>query len=230
VLAIPDLHFPWHHQDTLTWIYQLIADRKPDDIVQLGDLYDMYSSSRFAKTHDLMTPKQELAEGRLGAATMWKNIKTRAPKAKCWQIRGNHDVRPEKRVQELVPEVESLLEMKPIFEFPGVTTLMDPTEELEIDGVIYTHGTFTQANGAHCKHYMQPVVHGHTHRGSVFFMRKKGGLIWELDCGFASDETQVPLRFTATRRTGWTLGCGWIDSTGPSFIPFPWTPKKALPK
>lgn len=229
VLAIPDTHFPWHHQDTITWIYKTITEKKPDIVIQMGDLYDMYSHSKFAKTHDLMTPKQEIAEGRLGAANMWKHIRSLVPKAKLYQIRGNHDVRAEKRVQEKCPEIESLLEMRPIFEFPGVTTIMDTSEELEIDGAIYTHGTFIPM-GAHCKHYMQSVVHGHTHRGSVFFTRKHNSLIWELDCGFASDETSVPLRYTATRRTGWTLGCGWVDINGPQFMPAPFSPKKALIK
>ena len=220
VLAIPDLHCPFQSNETLAWIYQIAKQKQPDIIIQMGDLFDMYSQSRFSRTHNLMTPKQELSEGRLAAATMWKNVKAAAPKAKCFQIRGNHDVRPDKRIQELCPEVESLVEMKPLFEFSGVNTIMDTQEELEIDGAIYTHGTLTQM-GAHCKHYMQSVVHGHTHRGSVFYTRKMNGIIWELDCGFASDEGQVPLRYTETRRTGWTLGCGWVDDYGPMFMPAP---------
>lgn len=230
VLCVPDTHFPWQSNETLAWIYQAAKAKQPDIIIQLGDLYDAYSFSRFAKTNDLMTPKQELAEGRMGAAAMWKNLRLAAPKAKCYQIRGNHDVRPERRILEECPEVESLIEMRPIFEFPGVTTIMDTQEELEIDNVVYTHGTFTQTNGAHCKHYQQSVAHGHTHRGGVFFMRTKRGIIFELDCGFASDESQVPLRYTMTRRTGWTLGCGWKDDEGPRFLPFPGNDNKPLIK
>lgn len=224
VLIVPDTHLPFHKQEVLTWIYQVAKSKQPDIIVQIGDLYDMFSQSKFVKTHNLMTPKQELAEGRAGAAAMWKNLKLAAPKAKCFQIRGNHDVRPEKRILESCPEVESMLEMYPLFEFPGVTTIMDTSEELEIDGVLYTHGTFIPM-GAHCKHYQQNVVHGHTHRGSVFTTRNRNSLIWELDCGFASDEEQAPLRYTMTRRTGWSLGCGWVDIEGPRFLPYPGTPK-----
>lgn len=220
VLAIPDLHFPWHHQDTLTWIYQVAQDKQPDVIIQLGDLYDMYSFSRFAKTCDLMTPKQELAEGRLGAATMWKYLKALCPKAELYQIRGNHDVRPERAVIEKAPELESLLEMKPIFDFPGVTTVMDTGTELEIDGVLYTHGHYTKL-GDHMRYYLQPVVHGHTHRGGSIFTKIHGRVLWELDCGFASDETVVPMRYTPSRRTLWSLGCGWIDDGGPRFMPAP---------
>lgn len=217
VLAIPDLHFPWHDQDTLTWIYKLNQERKPDVIIQLGDLYDMYSHSRFARTHNLCTPKQEIAEGRLGAATMWKHLKSGNPKAVCYQLRGNHDVRADKRILEMCPEVESLVAMQPLFEFPGVKTIMDASEELELDGVLYIHGHYMKL-GDHMNYYLQPVVHGHTHRGGSIYRKIHGQTIWELDCGFASDESQVPLRYTATRRTHWTLGCGWIDDGGPSFM------------
>jgi predicted phosphodiesterase len=220
VLCVPDTHFPFASSETLAWIYQVAKAKQPDVIIQMGDLFDFFAQSKFAKSHNIMTPKQEIAEGRLGSAAMWKNLQKSAPKAKCYQIRGNHDVRPEKRILEQCPEIESLVSMHPIFEFPGVTSIMDPTEELEIDNVIYTHGTFIPM-GAHCRHYLQSVAHGHTHRGSVFFTRKKSTLIWELDCGFASDESQVALRYTETRRTGWSLGCGWMDDEGPRFLPYP---------
>lgn len=220
VLAIPDLHFPWHHQDTLTWIYGVAKTRQPDVIIQMGDLYDMYSMSRFARTHNLMTPKQELAEGRLGAATMWKYLKSLCPKAECYQIRGNHDVRADKQILDKCPEIESLVEMKPIFEFPGVTTVMDSGQELELDGVLYVHGHYLKL-GDHMNYFLQPVVHGHTHKGGTIFKKQRGQLLWEMDCGFCSDETAVPMRYGASRRTHWTLGCGWVDENGPMFLPAP---------
>jgi predicted phosphodiesterase len=220
VIAVPDLHFPFHHAECLSWIYDHITLTKPDVVIQLGDLYDMYSASKFARTHDLMTPKQELAEARLAAEAFWRNVQQRAPNARCLQILGNHDVRPNKRIQEVAPELESLLNTSVLFQFSGVETTLDTSADVEIDGVIYTHGTFIKL-GDHAKHYFQPVVHGHTHRGATFFMRQHGKNIWELDCGFASDETQVPLRYTATRRTGWTLGLGVVSEYGPSFRAFP---------
>ena len=225
VIAVPDLHFPWHDPECLTWIYDVIRDTQPDVVVQLGDLYDMYSASKFAKTHNLMTPAMELAEARLGGEAFWANVKKAAPNAKCFQILGNHDIRPNKRILEVCPELESLLSTHELYKFKGVETILDPKEELEIDGVLYTHGSFSKA-GDHCKHYRQPVVFGHLHRGFTFFTTVKDDLLWELNCGYASDQTAVPLRYTATKRTGWTLGCGLIDDGGPRFLPYPGNVKK----
>jgi predicted phosphodiesterase len=221
VLAIPDLHFPWHHQDCLTFIYELIKEENPDVIIQMGDLYDQFSFSRFARTHDLCTPKEELLEGLAGATNMWNHIRKIAPRAKKIQIRGNHDVRIARRVQEVIPEIESLIEptIDAMFKFKGVQTVMNTREEFEIDGVIYTHGHYMKI-GDHAKFYNKPVVHGHRHRAEVWFHDMNDFMLWELDVGFCSDATAVPLRYTATRTTHWTLGCGLIDGRGPRFIPF----------
>lgn len=221
VVAVPDLHFPWHHQDCLTFIYDIIKQEKPDVIVQLGDLYDFFSFTKFARTHDVCTPKEEIDEGRTAAQIFWNHIKKIAPNADCFQLRGNHDVRIAKRVLDAIPEITSLIEpsIEELFKFKGVKTVQDWTDELEIDGVIYTHGHYTKL-GDHAKFYLKPVVHGHSHRGGVFFQKMHDYLLWELDCGFCSDESQIPLRYTPTRTTHWTLGCGIIDGLGPRFVPF----------
>ena len=220
VLVIPDVHFPWHHQPTLTWIYEQIKQRKPDIVVQAGDLLDCFSSSKFARSHNVMTPEQEFKEGRLGSEAMWRNVQSAAPKAKCYQLRGNHDVRPDKRILERCPEVQSLLNIKPLFEFKGVTTLMDAAEALEIDGNLYIHGHLGKL-GDHLNYFGASVVHGHLHRGGSIFKKMSGRVLWELDCGFASDEEAIPMRYGPTRRTHWTLGCGFIDECGPRFLMAP---------
>ena len=220
VLCVPDTHFPFHHQPTLTWIYEIAKERKPDIIFQLGDLYDFFASSRFARSHDVMTPKEEFEEGRMGAEAMWKNLRKASPKSMCIQIKGNHDVRPNKRLLELCPELESLLDTDSLFKFPGVKTILDPSEEVEIDGVVYIHGHYAKL-GDHMNFFLQPTVHGHTHKGGTIYKKIRGGTLWELDCGFASDETTVPMRYGPTRRNHWTLGCGWVDAQGPQFLPAP---------
>jgi hypothetical protein len=220
VIAVPDLHFPWHHAECLAWIYSVIANFKPDIVIQMGDLYDMYSSSRFARTHNLMTPKQEIAEARMGAEAFWKNVRINAPKARRIQKKGNHDIRPDKRILEEAPELEDLINTSPLFQFTGVETIHDPSEETVIDNVIYIHGHLTKM-GDHVKYFLQSVVHGHSHRGGTHFMKLRNETIWELDCGFCSDESAVPLRYGPARRTLWTLGVGIIDEYGPRFLPYP---------
>lgn len=220
VLAVPDVHFPFHHQPTLNWIYKVAKEKQPDVIIQMGDLYDFYAASRFARTHNVMTPEEEFDEGRRGAEAMWKNLKAISPKAQCIQLLGNHDVRPNKKILALVPEMESMVDLESPFMFKGVKTILDPGEEIEIDGVIYIHGHYLKL-GDHMNYFLQPVVHGHTHKGGTIYKKLRGEVLWELDCGFASDETSVPMRYGATRRNHWTLGCGWVDSYGPLFMTAP---------
>lgn len=221
VIAIPDLHFPWHHANCLNFIYDVIKDEKPDVVIQMGDLYDFFSFSKFSRTHDVCTPKEEITEGRLAAQLMWEHIKKIAPNADRIQLRGNHDVRVMKRVLDVIPEIESLVEpqVEELFKFKGVRTVYDTREEFEIDGVVYTHGHYMKI-GDHAKYYNKPVVHGHRHRGEVWFHDMGQFMLWELDCGYCSDDSQIPLKYTPTRTNHWTLGVGQIDKLGPRFIPY----------
>ena len=224
VMALPDTHWPWAHKDAVAWVYSRVEIFKPTVIIQLGDLYDQFSQSRFARTHNLMTPSMEMIEARQGAEAMWKNLHKKAPKATLLQILGNHDDRAEKRILEKAPELAHLIEeqLNGLYSFPKVQTNMDTAKEIEIDGVFYIHGHLTGSqNGAHARYFDRPVVHGHTHQGSLWMSTMHNKLIWELDCGFLADQTAVPMKYGATRRNKWVLGYGEITSEGPAFKPYP---------
>lgn len=220
VLIAGDLHLPFHDMGCLERFYLAVEEHKPTVIVQIGDLYDMYSHSKFPRSLDLMTPKQEVCEARQGAEAFWKNVKQKASK-KCrlLQILGNHDERPSKRIAEKYGEIASLVGIDDLFKFPGVETSLDARAEVKIDDVIYTHGHFTGITGKHAAFYSQSVVHGHSHRGGVVYHKLHGRVIWELDVGHMADEGCEPLQYTPTKTTKWTQGYGLVDQFGPRFIP-----------
>lgn len=221
VMACPDLHAPWANVKAVALFYAAIQKHKPDVIIQLGDLYDMYSHSKFPRNHDIMTPKEEMAEARTFAEAFWKNCrKESSKKTRLIQILGNHDARPGKRVSEQYPEIATLLGIDHLFKFPGVESVLDTRTETIIDGVIYTHGHYTK-HGQHAGYYARSVVHGHTHRGNVTFQKLYGKVIWELDCGHMADENAEPLQYTPTKTTKWTVGYGVVDEFGPRFVPVP---------
>lgn len=199
-------------------IYLAIEEEKPDVVIQLGDAYDMYSYSKFARSHDICTPKEELQEARQGILGLWDYIHKIAPSARLMQMSGNHEARIMKRVLDRFPEIASILNTEDIFKVPNVETYFDHTGHITIEGVVYTHGFLTKL-GDHCKHFGCPVVHGHTHRGGTIFYKTLQGVNWELDCGFLADESQVPLQYGAIKHTMWTLGYGIVDKWGPRFIP-----------
>jgi len=217
ILVIPDVHFPFHDKSIVRQILEAIKREKPAFIVQVGDLYDFFAQSSFPKslTH---TPKDEVEAGQRAAEEMWRIARKYAPKAKCFQLLGNHDVRPAKRLLERSPELRPFLDMKTIFEFEGVETIHDTRDELEIDGILFTHGHLSHAD-SHLKYYGQSVVRGHSHMGGVVFQNGRRGPLFELSCGYAADPHSVPLRYTQTKAVRWCHGYGLIDEKGPRFVP-----------
>lgn len=199
-------------------VYSVIERKKPHVICQIGDLYDFYSASHFPATRNMMTPKHELEEGLQGAKTMWETIRRIAPQASCYQIKGNHDIRPIKRVLELIPALEHFFSIDDVFKFHGVDTVLDDKEELLIDGIVYEHGFYSQP-GRHCRENMRPTVMGHTHRGWTHFESIRNHLLWELNVGYLADPKSVALSYGRKRWTKWTTGYGWIDGSGPRFCP-----------
>jgi hypothetical protein len=220
ILVLGDTHFPWVSAGALEAIYQYVA-ANPDitHVVQVGDLYDMYSWAKFPRSHMLYTPKDEIQLARKMAEEMWAKLRSMLPSAQFYQLLGNHDARPLKKVAELAPEVEIFVEMARWYEFEGLKTISDPREWLVIDGVHFTHGHLTGL-GTHAKRYLRSVVCGHTHTGGVFYTQlEEGRVVFELNVGYLGDPGTKPLSYTATKLVNWTVGFGVIDQYGPRFIP-----------
>lgn len=220
ILVIGDTHFPWVHKGALEAVYTLIR-ANPDitDVIQVGDLYDMYSWAKFPRSHMLYTPKAEIELGRQMAEEMWNKLHEILPKARRYQIVGNHDIRPMKKVLELFPEMEIFVEFGKWYQFDGVHTVMDPREWLVIHGIYFTHGHLSGL-GAHAKRESQSVVCGHTHTGGVWYQKLSDDrIIFELNAGYLGDPESRPLSYTVKKTVTWTLGVGLIDQWGPRFIP-----------
>jgi predicted phosphodiesterase len=220
ILVIGDTHLPFINASGLRQAENLAKQLKPNVIVQIGDLMDMYSWSKYPRTLNLITPKKELELGMKMAYQMWENLRKASPKSKCYQIYGNHDERPMLRLMEKAPELESLIDFKSIFTFPGVETSNSQRDELIIGDILFQHG-FRSKLGDHARHNGMNTVCGHSHKGGVFYMRLGEKTIWELNAGYLAKEDSTPLGYTKQRRIStWTLGVGFIDHLGPRFIPF----------
>lgn len=220
VAAVGDIHAPFQDNKAVAKVYSLIAAEKTDVIIQMGDCYDRFSFGRFARSQDVLTPKHEIESARAFMESFWRQMKKLHPKARLIQIRGNHCDRIIKQTMERFPEIYSLVQKadSDLFKFKGVETIQDSRSELEIDGVIYTHGWYTKL-GDHARFFLKPVVRAHSHRGGTHFFNAGGHTIWELDCGFLADQKQRALQYGPTMSTYWTLGLGRIDENGPRFIP-----------
>jgi len=219
VLAVGDTHYPFTDQRQIKKIVAFAALHKPQRIVQLGDLYDFYSFSRWVRSRDLMTPKQEVDLGRKQAEAFWAELRRVCPQAQCYQLIGNHDARLAKRVMEAIPELERFLDhTKELWRFEGVETQPSEREELILDGVCFMHGY--RKHGDHVKFNMMSTVVGHSHKGGTVYMRQRGKTIWELNAGFVALQSSLPMSYGPQKKLHQcTGGFGWIDEYGPRFIP-----------
>ena len=217
ILVVGDMHAPFACQKTLKQIYEIAAKEKPTHIVQVGDMYDFFCFSRYSRSMNWMMPEQELQLGRKKAAEFWATIKKAAPKAKCFQLLGNHDERLIKRVLEKAPELESVTDIHSYFCFPGVTTLKDYRHELVIGDIIFHHG-YLSGKGQHKRKNAMNFVGGHTHLGYVDYEVMAGKVLWELNAGYVGDPESPVFAYTPQKSNFKTRGVGFIDEYGPRFI------------
>jgi predicted phosphodiesterase len=223
IVVLGDCHFPFSCRNSVNRAIDYIQNTQPKVVVQVGDLYDMFSQTKFPKRLSI-TPRSEKELARHDADLMWSLIRKVVPFAKLFQLTGNHDVRAHKRLIEKLPELEPFTNFESHWDFIewGVETIYDPRQDLELAGIVFTHGHFSRLGQHLTQVDYKNVVHGHTHRGGVHFQRLKSGRIaWELDVGYLGDPFHESMLYRPlTRFFGWTHGIGVIDSLGPRFIPF----------
>lgn len=221
ILLGSDIHFPFHDKAVVQGFLEFAKKNQPDHIVLNGDIRDFYSHAKFPRSHNEFTPREENQLGRKLNEQLWKDLQAACPKAKCYQMTGNHSARPMKRILEEYPEAEDWLReaMQREFTFEGVKTFFDPREELVIGNVMIHHGYKSQL-GDHMKFVLKNICTGHTHRGGVVFRNLHGSIIWELNSGYMGDPYSKGLSYTSQKATDWTQGWAFVDEYGPRFIPF----------
>lgn len=193
---------------------------QPQFVVQVGDIYDDFSLSRYARSLNVTTPAKEASEGRKWAEEMWAEVAAASPKSKRIQIKGNHDDRLSKRLLEACPEAEAYTDVNSRFRFEGVRLVDESFEELFLGDVVVQHGH--KKFGTHAPHNLAPTITGHTHHGGVAFFQNRRGVYWELNAGFGGDVNSPVFRYRSQKHLhGWTLGLGIVDALGPRFVPFP---------
>lgn len=214
ILCWPDSHYPFVNKEAQDKMIEFAKENQPDYIIQVGDLLDCYAASKFPRSQNVYTPKEEERLGIGMAKDAWARLREYCPRAKCYQLMGNHDVRTLKRTLESLPIAEHWIEayFKQLFTFEGVETIFDTRQELEIDGILFTHGFLSP--GSHKDYYLKNVIHGHDHKLYVQHRRIHGQNIFEMSCGFLGDVEAKALSYTPSKLANFQLGFGWVDQWG----------------
>jgi predicted phosphodiesterase len=217
IVAVGDTHFPFEHKKATAWAIKLINDLKPDMVIQMGDLLDQFSFSRYPKSRK-MDPDEELRLGRKGAEAFWKAIKVDCDR---FQLQGNHDDRMIKAALKSAPELMGIVGegLDKLYKFEGVETIKE--YEFEYDGIMFQHGHRAKL-GDHAKYNQCSTVVGHSHAGGVVYLRNRAGVYFELNAGFLGDIDTAAFTYLSQKKVNTTtLGVGIIDEYGPRFVPYP---------
>ncbi len=219
ILILGDIHFPYHNAKALKEAVYAVKQEKPTHVVQIGDLYDQYSFSRFTRKN-LTLPEQELSLARRQAVDMWAQVRENSKGVKAYQVLGNHDLRLIKRTEERMPEAQSLIKkaVLELYDFKGVKTIEDDRDILKIGDISFHHGYLSKL-GDHMRYLRKSAVVGHSHTGGVVFEQRDGETLFELNAGYLADETAEPLMYRPTKSSKWTLGFGLITFRGKTACP-----------
>jgi len=203
-------------------IINFIRKIKPKYVIQIGDLYDFFAWAKWPRKREIYTAEAEVEMARDMAEDFWRSVTNASKRSKRFQIRGNHDERPYKRIAEKLPEFTLLSKhIDELFDFPGVESTQSQRDEIILGDKVFMHG-YRAKLGDHARHNGMSTICGHSHLGGCVNIRLGNRTIWELNAGFVADESSVPLSYTDQRKfSRWTQGFGYIDQYGPRFIPLP---------
>jgi predicted phosphodiesterase len=140
-IIIPDMHVPYHDEKSFNLVLKYIKDKKPNIVIQQGDMYDCYGVSRFDKDPKRIDTLQEEID--LGKE-LWKRIKQASPKASLYMVGGNHEQRIPKMLMRHSPGMYSLKALHPerLFELDELGIKYIPPEKTFYlnKNLVVTHG------------------------------------------------------------------------------------------
>lgn len=187
IFVASDAHYwPGEPSEAHKAFVRLIKKMKPDIIVMNGDAFDGATISRYPKvgfpTHEIPTVKQELeaVSDRLG------DIEKVAGNAKLIFTLGNHDMRFESKLANMVPEFEGVRGFSLKEHFPRWQFCMSMFVNRNLMIKHRYH------NGLHAT-YNNPLksgvsfASGHLHRLQATIVSDYNGTRWGVDTGTLSD-------------------------------------------
>lgn len=213
---------PFHDDDAMDIAIQLVARLNPDYVVHLGDLLDLAPFSRFAREPGFRGTTQPTLDR---AHQYLAETRAVAPNAKHVLIGGNHDVRIEREVSKLLPELAGLRQPGSEHAALSVPALLGldaldveyvggyPAGEFWLsDQLRAVHGDTVNSGGSTAARIAQDAtgaystVFGHVHRSEFHTHRIRTGrastqLVWAASPGtLARIDGAVPSFHSGTER------------------------------
>jgi hypothetical protein len=213
-LIIPDLHFPFHHQDTFDFLSYLKERYQPDSVICLGDEVDFHTLSRWTSDPDGFSTGHEYAQALVCLDSLYKLF----PIVKT--CTSNHTVRPYKKAADAGIPAIMLKGYKELLMAPETWEWAD---RWVIDDVIYEHGEgLSGQNGAitAARQNMMSTAIGHIHSfAGVTYLASHDRMIFGFNVGCLIDRHKYAFAYGKKLRNKPIIGAGIMRYGIPYFIP-----------
>ena len=214
VLVLPDLHVPYTNMDYIKEAYAFNKKYKADIVVQLGDFFDFYNLSSYAKSTDADSAREELEAARKQVKIIAKMF------PKMTILKGNHEDRLNRRANEAGIPPAYVRTAFEVVDAPSGWNYIDKEPYIEIDGVIYTHG-FLSNPKQHSEYFNAPCVIGHLHQSmGVTYTARQDSMIYAMCLGFMADMKSMVFQYGALKKYNkFTPGFGYVIDGIPHIHP-----------
>jgi predicted phosphodiesterase len=169
-LILPDIHYPREDKRTMAAVEKYMDSQSWDYLIYLGDVGDFDCISGHNAGKPRLTSGQAIAKDyKYINARLENHARIVGPKTKMIWIKGNHDERPERIVDEF-PAYEGQIEVENNVELikNGRITYLNfwrGNESAELGHATFIHGQYTSEHHAkaHVMAYGCNVFYGHLH-------------------------------------------------------------------
>jgi predicted phosphodiesterase len=221
LVAIPDLHVPYHDERALRVVLKVIKKLQPDYVVQLGDWSDNAAFSRHPRRSDKIDSYKEIV---VPAVTQVRQrIEAAAGKAKLIVTEGNHDFWIERYILSNAPALFGAVNMWEDCGFDRWEVI--PYGDFKKVGKLYISHDFEKSGkDAHMDSIRTvggSVLHGHTHRlGWGVLGNAKGAGHVGCSAGWLGLKRHAAYRHKALKNAEWALGfaVAHFDKQGNVFL------------
>lgn len=230
VALIPDLHAPYHDEEALRAVCDLLAVEQPAQIIFLGDVADnsVLSKHRTHRRFNAMVNETNDA-----VVANFRRVREACPDAQIIFLPGNHDARVLYYAQDMAPEFDAVrpgrlpeedappepsLGFRQLWRLDELgIELVDEDWKLAQFGITpeltARHGYLTGNNSERklLEKHGRSQVHGHDHRGSLTYRTKHDPLDIRvaMSCGTLSEVKPDGLGYEPD--PDWTPGMGWCQ-------------------
>jgi predicted phosphodiesterase len=220
ILAIPDVHVPYHDKRAWALVLRVIKATQPDHVVIMGDFMDCYSVSSFPRD----PARVSCLVSELHAANRELDKLQEIMAEQVTFLEGNHERRAARYIEQKAPELHGMVHLADLAR-DRRWRWVPYREHIIMGKLAFAHDIGHAGKGA-VQQSLDAMGHnlviGHTHRAGICYGGTvKGEHRVAMSCGWLGDVTKIDYMHRAKTRD-WQHGFGWVRQAenGDSWLSF----------